>query len=191
MLGEYPAFELVYDRHGTAAFSLAYRILGQRGAAEDATQEAFARAFARWRRLSRQDWAGAWVTTTALNVLRRRYRDAARSLVPVHERASHDSHGRVDLLRGLRALPVRQREAAVLFYVADLPLHAVGEAMGIGRTFTEIVSELATLRPDRTAPQRGFRSGSTGRMNIIKLVEIRLKWVIGHRRAPPSTSSGR
>jgi RNA polymerase sigma factor (sigma-70 family) len=37
----------------------------------------------------------------------------------------------VDLLRALRALPVRQREAAVLFYVADLPLHAVADAMGI------------------------------------------------------------
>ena len=35
------AFEIVYDRHGGAAYSLAYRIVGDRGMAEDVAQEAF------------------------------------------------------------------------------------------------------------------------------------------------------
>src|SRR4051812_15935328 len=35
------AFEVFYDRHGGAAFSLAYRIVGDRSSAEDVTQEAF------------------------------------------------------------------------------------------------------------------------------------------------------
>jgi RNA polymerase sigma-70 factor (ECF subfamily) len=39
--GDARAFEAVYDRHGTAAFSLAYRIAGSRSAAEDIVQEAF------------------------------------------------------------------------------------------------------------------------------------------------------
>jgi RNA polymerase sigma-70 factor, ECF subfamily len=116
-----------YDRVLDSAFAFS----GDRDAAMDATQEAFARAFARWRRLSRKEWAGGWVTTTALNVLRRKFRDAARSLARVDDRSSRDMHDRVDLLRALRALPLRQREAAVLFYVADLPLHAVAEAMGV------------------------------------------------------------
>jgi RNA polymerase sigma-70 factor (ECF subfamily) len=124
-------FEDFYAAEFDRVFDSAFAFSGDRDAATDATQEAFARAFARWRRLRRQEWAGGWVTTTALNVLRRTYRDAARSRVLVDERASHDAHGRVDLLRALRALPVRQREAAVLFYVADLPLHAVADAMGI------------------------------------------------------------
>jgi RNA polymerase sigma-70 factor (ECF subfamily) len=124
-------FEDFYAAEFDRVFDSAFAFSGDRDVAADATQEAFARAFARWRRLSRQEWAGAWVTTTALNVLRRRYRDAARSRLPADERASHDAHGRVDLLRALRALPVRQREAAVLFYVADLPLHAVADAMRI------------------------------------------------------------
>jgi RNA polymerase sigma-70 factor (ECF subfamily) len=87
---------------------------------------------------------GRLVTTTALNVLRRRYRRPAMSLVSVDDPASHDMHGRVDLLRALRALPVRQREAAVLFYVADLPLHAVADAMGISEG--AVKSHLARAR---------------------------------------------
>ena len=35
------AFELLYDRHGGAAFSLAYRMVGNRVTAEDISQEAF------------------------------------------------------------------------------------------------------------------------------------------------------
>jgi RNA polymerase sigma-70 factor (ECF subfamily) len=124
-------FEDFYAAEFDRVLDSAFAFSGDRDAAMDATQESFARAYARWRRLSRQEWAGGWVMTTALNVLRRRYRDAARSPVPVDEQASHDGHGRVDLMRALRALPIRQREAAVLFYVADLPLHAVAEAMGI------------------------------------------------------------
>src|SRR3954454_6650536 len=39
--GDARAFEAIYDRHGSAAFSLAYRIAGTRAAAEDIVQEAF------------------------------------------------------------------------------------------------------------------------------------------------------
>src|SRR4051794_6394853 len=39
--GDARAFEAIYDRHGTAAFSLAYRIAGNRTAAEDIVREAF------------------------------------------------------------------------------------------------------------------------------------------------------
>ena len=124
-------FEDFYAAEFDRVLDSAFAFSGDRDAATDATQEAFARAFARWRRLSRKEWAGGWVTTTALNVLRRRFRDAARSLIPADDQASYDMLGRVDLLRALRSLPVRQREAAVLFYVADLPLPAVADAMRI------------------------------------------------------------
>lgn len=45
-VGDLDAFELVYDRHCDAAFSLAYRMCGRRASAEDILQDAF---LALWR----------------------------------------------------------------------------------------------------------------------------------------------
>ena len=39
--GDPRAFEVIFDRHGDAAFSLAYRMCGRRPMAEDVVQEAF------------------------------------------------------------------------------------------------------------------------------------------------------
>jgi RNA polymerase sigma-70 factor, ECF subfamily len=39
--GDEAAFEVLYDRHGTVSWSLAFRLLGDRDAAEDLVQEAF------------------------------------------------------------------------------------------------------------------------------------------------------
>jgi RNA polymerase sigma-70 factor, ECF subfamily len=39
--GNPKAFEVIYERHSQAAFSLAYRMAGSRGVAEDVVQEAF------------------------------------------------------------------------------------------------------------------------------------------------------
>jgi RNA polymerase sigma-70 factor (ECF subfamily) len=43
--GDSNAFASLYDRHGRAAYSLAYRMVGERGAAEDLVQEAFLEAW--------------------------------------------------------------------------------------------------------------------------------------------------
>jgi len=69
------AFETVYDRHGGAAFSLAYRMVGDRGTAEDVTQEAF---LSLWRSGARYDRARGSVRTWILGVVRNRAIDALR-----------------------------------------------------------------------------------------------------------------
>ena len=70
------AFEVFYDRHGGAAYSLAYRIVGERGAAEDVTQEAF---ISIWRSGARYDAARGSVRTWMLGIVRNRAIDALRS----------------------------------------------------------------------------------------------------------------
>jgi RNA polymerase sigma-70 factor (ECF subfamily) len=80
--GEAPAFEVVYDRHSDAAFSLAYRILGARGPAEDAVQEAF---LALWRSGGRFESGRGSLRTWILSIVHHRAIDALRRHV-VHER---------------------------------------------------------------------------------------------------------
>jgi RNA polymerase sigma-70 factor, ECF subfamily len=73
--GEAQAFEVIYDRHSRAAFSLAYRMCGGRSAAEDVTQEAF---LAMWRSGGRFDRTRGSVRTWALGIVHNRAVDALR-----------------------------------------------------------------------------------------------------------------
>jgi RNA polymerase sigma-70 factor (ECF subfamily) len=70
------AFEVFYDRHGGVAYSLAYRIVGERGAAEDVVQEAF---ISIWRSGARYDAARGSVRTWMLGIVRNRAIDFLRS----------------------------------------------------------------------------------------------------------------
>jgi RNA polymerase sigma-70 factor (ECF subfamily) len=70
------AFEALYDRHGGAAYSLAYRIVGDRAAAEEVTQEAFISV---WRSGARFDAARGSVRSWLLSVVRNRAIDFLRS----------------------------------------------------------------------------------------------------------------
>src|SRR5918992_6378767 len=76
------AFELLYDRHGGAAFSRAYRRGGNRVTAEDATQEAF---LSIWRSRLRYDQSRGSVRTWVLGIVHNRSIDALRRGA-VHDR---------------------------------------------------------------------------------------------------------
>jgi RNA polymerase sigma-70 factor (ECF subfamily) len=69
------AFEVFYERHAGAAYSLAHRIVGDPKLAEDVTQEAF---LSIWRSRSRHDSARGSVRTWTLGVVRHRAIDAIR-----------------------------------------------------------------------------------------------------------------
>jgi RNA polymerase sigma-70 factor (ECF subfamily) len=128
---------LGFEEFYTAQFQRVFRAIflssGDRELAQDVTQEAFKLAFARWRRLSRHEWAGGWVMTTALNLMRKERKrspevelDPARHGAPVHLNGTD-----LALVHALRALPHRQRTAILLHYLADLPVHAVAESMNV------------------------------------------------------------
>ena len=70
------AFEVFYDRHGGAGYSLAYRILGDRSAAEDCLQEAF---ISIWRSGARFDRTRGSVRSWTLSIVRNRAIDSLRS----------------------------------------------------------------------------------------------------------------
>src|SRR5262245_18714360 len=63
-------------------------VCGDPDVAADAVQDAFARAYARWRRISRYDDPAGWVRHVALNRVRDHYRRAARGTRAVERLAA-------------------------------------------------------------------------------------------------------
>ncbi len=92
--GNAAAFEVVYDRHADAAYSLALRMCGQRSLAEDVVQEAFLSV---WRSGARYDRNRGSVRTWTLGIVHNRAIDALR------RRAVRD-RGRRRRTRGSRSV---------------------------------------------------------------------------------------
>lgn len=144
-------FEDFYTAEYPLVFRAALAFDGRREEALDATQEAFARAFSRWRRLRNEAWAGGWVMRTAMNLCKRALRDETRTMPAEHAPASDQaSEQRVDVSAALRGLPARQRQAAVLHYIGDIPVVGVAELMSISEGATK--SHLARAREALRAP---------------------------------------
>jgi RNA polymerase sigma-70 factor (ECF subfamily) len=73
--GDARAFEVIFDRHSSAAFSLAYRMCGRQAMAEDIVQESFVSL---WRAGDRYDRSRASVRSWVLGVVHNRAIDAFR-----------------------------------------------------------------------------------------------------------------
>jgi RNA polymerase sigma-70 factor (ECF subfamily) len=87
--GQAPAFEAVYERHASAAFALAYRIVGTRNGAEDVSQEAF---LSIWRSSARYDRARGSVRTWVLGIVHHRAIDHLRRST-VHDKRRAGDEG--------------------------------------------------------------------------------------------------
>jgi RNA polymerase sigma-70 factor (ECF subfamily) len=87
--GDARAFEVVYERHSPAAFSLAYRMMGTRSGAEDVTQDAF---LSIWRAGARYDRGRGSVRTWVLGIVHHRAIDALRRAT-VHDRRRAGDEG--------------------------------------------------------------------------------------------------
>src|SRR3954464_10586473 len=83
------AFEVLYDRHAGAAFSLAYRMVGTRNVAEDVVQEAFLNL---WRSGARYERTRGSVRTWVLGIVHHRAIDALRRST-VHDRRRPSDEG--------------------------------------------------------------------------------------------------
>ncbi len=75
--GDAEAFAVLYDRHSRAAYSLAYRMMGERQAAEDLVQDAFLKV---WRSATSYRADRGSVRTWLLSIVHNRGIDQLRSL---------------------------------------------------------------------------------------------------------------
>jgi RNA polymerase sigma-70 factor, ECF subfamily len=171
--GDADAFQVVYERHATAAFSLAYRMVGARSAAEDVVQEAF---LALWRSGGRYDRARGSVRSWILGIVHNRAIDALRRHAVHERRRAYDEtaaerldagdrtdveavrRGEADQVRGaLEGLPADQRRVIELAYFSGythteiaemlaMPLGTVKGRMRLG--LEKLRTRLADLSPE-------------------------------------------
>lgn len=109
---------------------------GDRHEGEDAAAEAFARAYARWDRVSQMASPEAYVHRTAYNLIKRRARRRSlerRVLRRESARLDHVPPPGVptDLWHTVAVLPTQMRTAVGLRYVADLTQAEIADVMGI------------------------------------------------------------
>jgi RNA polymerase sigma-70 factor, ECF subfamily len=130
--------------------------VGDRGRAEDLAQEAFARAFRRWRVVSVMERPVTWVYVVALNAERKRWRREQRtsSCDDQTDAVVGDPAGGVTtavvVRDALARLAPRQRCAVSLRYLADLRIAEVAEVMGCaeGTVKATLHQALRNLRVD-------------------------------------------
>src|SRR3954451_557391 len=107
------AFEVVYERHAGAAFSLAYRMVGARNVAEDVVQEAFLNL---WRSGARYERTRGSVRTWILGIVHHRAIDALRRST-VHDRRRSSDEGieeRLEAPQRTDAEAARREESAIV-----------------------------------------------------------------------------
>ncbi len=132
----------LYEAHAVGLIRLAVIMLGDRAAAEDVVQDAFAGLYRRWGQLTETGKALSYVRAATLNgcrsELRQRIRaqrrpapapDAADAASAEYAALLGEEHQQV--LDALRRLPDRQREALVLRFYLDQTEPEIAESMGV------------------------------------------------------------
>lgn len=133
------AWEGVFADHYARLVVLVTALCGSTADAEEAVQEAFARALAHDPSREQISDPVAWLYRVARNVALSRFRRLATALrhAPVLHASEHEASDddRVDdrlyLLEELRRLPLPQRETLVLFHMADWSIEAIARHQGV------------------------------------------------------------
>jgi len=140
--GDPGAFEELVRRTQHRVYALAYRLVGDRGEAEDVAQEAYLRVFRSlggFRQEARfETWLHRIVVNAALSHLRRRgrfgdlVRDAGTDPEPPPAPPAQDRAVDRDLIRrALEELPAGSRTTLVLYEMYGLSCREIGEELGV------------------------------------------------------------
>ncbi len=128
-------FDAFYRDTSRRLLRYAYGLTGDPAEAQDLVQEAYARAWQRWRRLTGYQDPEAWlrlvVNRLAFDRWRRlavrRHRAAAAAPPPPAPPPSEDT---VLLVRAMRTLPMAQRRALTLHYLLDRSVAEIAAETG-------------------------------------------------------------
>lgn len=165
--GDVRAFEVIYHRHHHQAYSLARRVTGHAGGAEEATQDAF---ISLWRGAARFDPARGHLRTWLLTLVRNRSIDTLRrgNHRVLHQEMTQDVEQRIEaperteeqvlaiveydrVLRLVAELPPEQREVIDLAYVAGYTQREIAASVGIPLGTVKGRARLGLLKLRRAA----------------------------------------
>jgi RNA polymerase sigma-70 factor (sigma-E family) len=130
-------FEEFYEstRHRVVAFL--YAVCGDRSEAQDAAQEAYARAWQRWSRLGSYDDPEAWVRTVGYRLVVNAWRRARNRLLAYRRHGAAVSQpdpapeAALTVQAALRRLPPEQRLVVVMHHLLDLSVADIAHQTGI------------------------------------------------------------
>jgi RNA polymerase sigma-70 factor (sigma-E family) len=136
------AVTAIYSTHYRSLVRLAVLLVRDVATAEEVVQDSFIAMHSAWRRLRDSDKALSYLRQSVVNrsrsVLRHRVvvdRNAPKAApdMPSAEQGALSLLERSAVIAALRTLPLRQREALVLKYYADLSEAQIASTMGISR----------------------------------------------------------
>jgi RNA polymerase sigma-70 factor (sigma-E family) len=139
-------------------------VVGSRQLAEDQVAEAFAKAWASWRKVRRHPAPRAWVVRTALNTgaswWRRRHRELPLADHDLTAPGEPDSGLDAGLLTAIWRLPARQREVIALRIFLDLDTATIARQLGIeaGTVRMHLSRGVSALRHELT-PTKSMEAG--------------------------------
>jgi RNA polymerase sigma-70 factor (ECF subfamily) len=130
-------FEALYLRDWHSVLGLAVALTGDRAAAEDLTQEAFAVAYRDWNRIGAYDRPGAFVRRVVANGATSRGRRLVRENRALARLAGRRTEAVLppeadETWALVRRLPRRQAQVVALTYLSGLTLAEAAEVMEVG-----------------------------------------------------------
>jgi RNA polymerase sigma factor (sigma-70 family) len=154
---EQPDFTEFYRQSKDACLFAVLVSVGDRDVAQDLVDEAFARAWASWRSVSRHPAPAAWVVRTSLNDGISRWRKRRREVsLPDpgqvadlgSRQVATDSSLDPRIMAALARLPTRQRQVVTARLLLDLDTSHAAEALGISPSAVKahLARAIVTLR---------------------------------------------
>ena len=128
-------FEAFYSASSRRLLGHVFAMVGDLAEAEDALQEAYARAWQRWGRVAGYEDPEAWVRTVAYRIAVSSWRRTANRLRAHRRGARSDaepgaSPDRLALVAALREIPAEQRRAIVLHHLVGLTVEEISHDTG-------------------------------------------------------------
>ncbi|HEY6271638.1 MAG TPA: sigma-70 family RNA polymerase sigma factor [Terriglobales bacterium] len=142
LAGNISAFEGIVGRWQRPLVNLAYRFCGDRGRAEEMAQEAFLRAYRALDQWRRDAAFSTWLFALATNLYRSELRRIPARIVSLEDVAElrdsrafesglEDKDRNRAVRRAVFALPLKYREALILFYFHGMDVAAAAQSLGL------------------------------------------------------------